>query len=388
MSRPGVLIYVQHLLGIGHLKRAAAIARALAASGARVTVASGGVAEPRVDFTGAEVVQLPPAVAADAAFSAVLDASGMPIEDAWKAARTRQLLALFDRVKPDILLIEMYPFGRRLFRFELLPLLDHARAGGTPPLVACSVRDVLIARSKPERSLESAELVRRYFDLVLVHGDPRLIAFGATFPPADSIAGHLQYTGYVTDLAVQAPAPDRRQHGEVLVSAGGGAVGMPLLRAAIAAKSRSALAGRPWRIIAGNNLPAADYAALAAAVSGDPGITLERFRPDFPKLLQNCHISVSQGGYNTVMELIATRTPAVVVPFAEGQESEQSLRAGLLARKGVLEVLAPADLTPATLAAAIDRAAAKGPAALEIDLDGARKSAALLLQALAERAAG
>lgn len=388
MTRPGVLVHVQHLLGIGHLKRAAAISRALVEAGARVTVASGGVAEPRVDFAGAEVVQLPPAVAADAAFSAVLDAAGAPIDAAWKAARTRQLLGLFDRVAPDILLIEMYPFGRRQFRFELLPLLEHARAGARPPLVACSVRDVLIARSKPERSLESAALVRRHFDLVLVHGDPRLIAFGTTFPAAESIADRLHYTGYVTDLALSAAAPDRRKDGEVLVSAGGGAVGMPLLTAAIAAKSRSSLAGRPWRIIAGNNLPAADYARLAAAAAPDPGLTLERFRPDFAKLLQNCHISVSQGGYNTVMELIATRTPAVVVPFAEGQESEQSLRAGLLAEKGVLEVLAPDGLTPAALAAAIDRAAAKGPAAIEIDLDGARKSAALLLRALAERSPG
>ena len=40
MSR--VLFYVQHLLGIGHLKRAATRARACAAAGLEVTVVSGG----------------------------------------------------------------------------------------------------------------------------------------------------------------------------------------------------------------------------------------------------------------------------------------------------------------------------------------------------------
>lgn len=386
-NSPTILIYVQHLLGIGHLKRAAAIARALADSGVRVVVASGGLPEARVNLGGAELVQLPPAVSADAAFSAIRDAARRPIDEAWKAARRDELLALFERLKPEALLTEMYPFGRRQFRFELIPLLERAAAAAKRPVIACSVRDVLIAKSKPERSRESADLVRKYFDLVLVHGDPRLIAFEATFPLAHAIADRLRYTGYVSEISRQVPAPGQRKHGEVLVSAGGGAVGMALLTAAIAAKPLSALKGRTWRIIAGNNLPEPDYARLAGLAKPDPGIILEKFRSDFPALLQACHVSVSQGGYNTVMELIATRTPAVVVPFAEGQESEQSLRAGLLAKKGVLRVLPPEALTPTALAAAIDGAAGLHPEAIDINLDGARVSASLLLEAMAGRSA-
>ena len=37
-----VLFHVQHLLGIGHLRRAAALAKACAGHGLEVTVASGG----------------------------------------------------------------------------------------------------------------------------------------------------------------------------------------------------------------------------------------------------------------------------------------------------------------------------------------------------------
>lgn len=386
MTQPTILIYVQHLLGIGHLKRAAAIARELTKLGARVVVASGGMPEPRVPLGGGELVQLAPAVSADATFSAIHDAAGKPIDDAWKAARRDRLLDLFERTKPDALLIEMYPFGRRQFRFELIPLLERARAAARPPVIACSVRDILIDKKKPARTQESADLIRKFFDLVLVHGDPRLIEFGATFPLADRISDRLRYTGYVGDISGAAPANHRREHGEVLVSAGGGAVGMPLLTAAVAAKPLSALNDRPWRIIAGNNLPEADFVALAAAVKADPGITLERFRTDFTALLLACHVSVSQGGYNTVMELIATRTPAVIVPFAEGQESEQGLRARLLERHGVLRVLAPEDLTPATLARAIDATAAKGPSAIAVDLGGAAASARLILEAVKQRA--
>ena len=386
-SPPTILIYVQHLLGIGHLKRAAAIARELSKKGARVVVASGGMPEPRVSLGGAELVQLPPAVSADATFSAIHDAHGRPIDDAWKAARRDHLLDLFERTKPDALLIEMYPFGRRQFRFELIPLLERARAAVKPPVIAGSVRDILIDKKKPERTRESADMVRRFFDLVLVHGDPKLIEFGATFPLADAIADRLRYTGYVGEISAMAAPSHRREQGEVLVSAGGGAVGMPLLTAAIAAKPLSALKARPWRVIAGNNLPESDFVALRESAKADSGITLERFRTDFTALMQACHVSVSQGGYNTVMELIATRTPAVIVPFAEGQESEQGLRARLLERQGVLRVVAPEALTPGALAQAIDAAAAKGPSPIAVDLDGAATSAKTILDAVKERAA-
>ena len=42
MTSPRVFFYVQHLLGIGHLKRAAAVARALVEAGAEVEFVLGG----------------------------------------------------------------------------------------------------------------------------------------------------------------------------------------------------------------------------------------------------------------------------------------------------------------------------------------------------------
>ncbi len=62
-----VFFYVQHLLGVGHLKRAATLARALAAGGFEVTLASGGM-----PVEGIDVLQLPPA-SSDAAFKQLLD---------------------------------------------------------------------------------------------------------------------------------------------------------------------------------------------------------------------------------------------------------------------------------------------------------------------------
>jgi predicted glycosyltransferase len=385
---PTVLIHVQHLLGIGHLQRAVAIAGALRARDARVILASGGtpvpVVEERATSRGVELVRLPGARAADVHFSQILDESGQPIDEAWKTRRRDILMRLLAEVRPHAVITEMFPFGRRPFRFELTPLIEIARAMPKRPVIACSVRDVLVANNKPGRAEDIATTVRQFYDLVLVHGDARLISFDATFPATAEIVDRIRYTGYVAEAATAAQAADR-SGGEVLVSAGGGAVGMALLSAAVAARRHSREKDRTWRIITGTNLPDTDYAALVEGAARDSGIVIERFRSDFAPLLARCRVSVSQGGYNTVLETVASRTPAVIVPFAEGLESEQTDRARLLAGKGLLRFLPQSQLTPDRLAAEIDAAAAATPPAIEIDFGGAARSAELVLEAIARR---
>ena len=74
MNEPRVLFYVQHLLGIGHLKRAVVLARAMRQAGLRVTLVSGGEDVPVIDAEGIDLVQLPPARAADMSFKVLLGA--------------------------------------------------------------------------------------------------------------------------------------------------------------------------------------------------------------------------------------------------------------------------------------------------------------------------
>src|SRR6185295_12138818 len=116
---------------------------------------------------------------------------------------------------------------------------------------------------------------------------------------------------------------------------------------------------------------------LDKLAAGDPGIAIEGFRADFGDLLATCRLSVSQGGYNTIMELIATRCPSVVVPFAEGGESEQTLRARMLVERQVLSMVDPEFLTAGTLAAAID--AATPPAELRHEHDRTDESAEAMM---------
>src|SRR3990172_6515488 len=83
-------------------------------------------------------VQLPPALAGDATFAEIVDPDGRPIDDAWRARRRALLLDAFARADPRVVLIELYPFGRRAFRFELSPLLEAAIGRRPPPALVCS----------------------------------------------------------------------------------------------------------------------------------------------------------------------------------------------------------------------------------------------------------
>lgn len=358
-----VFLYVQHLLGIGHFKRSSVLARALAHAGCDVTVASGGMPLPGLFPAGIALVQLPPASSPDASFKVLVDEHGRPVDEAWKARRRERLLAALAQAAPACVLIELFPFGRRQMRFELLPLLEAAASAQPRPLIACSVRDLL--QPKPAREAEVLALVERFFDRVLVHGDPRVAPLDLTFSAAPRLGKKLQYTGYVVDE----PRRSDQGAGEVIVSTGGGAVGRRLLETAVAARRLSSFQGK-WRLLTGMH---------GAPLEAGQGMVVERARDDFTGLLANCAVSVSQAGYNTVFETLRARARSVLVPFAAGGEAEQGLRARLLAERGWVQTLREDELDPRRLAEAIERAAAMPrPPADAVDFGGAARTAELL----------
>jgi predicted glycosyltransferase len=373
-----VLFWVQHLLGTGHLKRAATVARALAERGLEVTLASGGPPAPWLAPAGVELVQLPSVRARDLAFSALVDARDRPLDDALMAARRAQLLELFGARAPQVVITEMFPFGRRAFRFELLPLLEAAKRARPRPWLVCSVRDILVQKPAAGRYGWMRDLALAHYDRVLVHTDPALIPFGLTFPYADALGSRLVSTGYVVEPGPAAESGDD----EVLVSAGGGRVGRALLAAAIEARPLARVRDRVWRLIAGGEVE-----PLGLGPDLPPGLILERQRDDFQALLAKCLLSVSQAGYNTVMEVLRLGKPMVLVPFETATETEQRIRAERLTGLGLAETVWEAELTPSNLARAIDRAVSQPAAGRPaLDLDGAAASARLVA-ALAGRSA-
>jgi predicted glycosyltransferase len=378
MTSPRVLFYVQHLLGIGHIARASLVASALADQGFAVTMVTGGLPVPGFPGPGIRHVRLMPEVTSREGFSGLQDAQGVPLDPAGEQHRVGQLLSLLSDLQPDIVITEAFPFGRRQMRFELMPLLQAIGDMQPRPLLFASIRDILQTNKKPGRDEETVTLVREHFHRVLVHGDESLTRIEDTFPLAGQIAEKVVYTGLVAPPA-PAPSSDRYQ---VVVSAGGGAVGHRLLNASIAAHGLLPSPGR-WCIITGPNLDEASFQTLARQSSSQ--IDVFRFRSDFRQLLAGADISISQAGYNTVCDILRAGCGALLVPFAAGGETEQTARAEKLQAMGLAEVIAEIAVSPEAVAAGIQAVIDRPrPEQLDLHLDGAEKTAALLRGFLAD----
>jgi len=290
------------------------------------------------------------------------------------------LLDLFDKLSPRALITETFPFGRSLLRFELLPLLEAARRSPGCGLVIASIRDILQPKTGAERNRATRDLVNRYYDRVLVHGDPSIAGLDYSFSEFDAIRDRVAYSGYIAAARPERPA-DKPADGEVLISAGGSSTGLRILEAALAARPLTSLAERHWRLRVSHAIDAARFADLQRN-AGDR-VTVERNRDDFGERMQRAALSVSQAGYNTVCDLLASRAAAVLVPFADADELEQTLRAERLQARGRAVMLAQRELTAESLAAAIERALTLDTR-FEVDLDGAQHSARLIAQWLEE----
>jgi len=372
-------VYCQHVLGLGHLHRAIELCRAF--RGHRVLLLTGG---PPVNVELPEHVrrvQLP-ALRMDADFGGLSAVDARVDLGTVKRRRQEMLERLFWSEKPDCLMTELYPFGRKAFRFELDPLLETItnRAGSSCGIFS-SVRDILVEKDNAAKhEARAVKLLNRYFDGVFVHADPRLVRLEETFGRLDEIDIPLVYTGYVAPR----PPPCARERlrkklrlaeGSLLVvaSAGGGQVGYRLLQATVAAANLVRERMPLSLVVFTGPFMSREHRHRLKETGGD-WAAIETFSDEFLSYLAAADLSISMGGYNTTMNLLATRVPAMVLPFA--QNREQQLRAGRLASRQALTLLTPEDLVPGRLAermAALMRQPLRACDAF--DLDGAAATA-------------
>lgn len=353
-----VFIWVQHLLGFGHFARAKVVAEALRDAGFAVTLASGGATPAQAAPKDVSFVQLPPARAKNELFDELVDEHGVDVDHVWHEGRRDRLLEAFRQVQPDVLITETFPFGRRLLEFELMALLDEAKRAPARPKIVSSVRDVLQRPRKDARAVAMVARASESYDAVIVHGDPSVLRVEQSFPEMEAIAARCVYTGYIC-----ADIPQRRNGlcREILVSAGGGAAGQGLISAALEARGHCRATDAPWTFVTG------PLTAMPPAVEG---VTMVQSLPDFRARLAKAAVSISQAGYNTLIETVKARTPAIVVPFETDREQEQVTRARAFVDLGLVRMMRSKMLEPRALARLIDATVGSTPPTAAIDFNG------------------
>lgn len=389
-----IMFYCQYLTGMGHLVRSTEIVRHLAKHFQVYFINGGPPIEGFAMPSEVACIDLPALWLEGGKFQIPV---GCKDVESVKQRRRDLLIETFDRLQPDCLITEFFPFGRHKLRFELLPLLDRIKANAPATKIVCSLRDAIGRSDLATESETICDLVNEYFDLVLFHADPRFQSFAETFPHYAKLGCEVRYTGFVAQSASGSRTPEDEldlaaigpQQPLILTSVGGGRLGYELLEAVITVSPILAKQiPHRLQIFTGPFLPESQFVRLQELSAGCSNVRLRRFTPRLLDYMEKADLSISLTGYNTTMNILRTGVRSLVAPSGHyDRDVEQLARTRKLEKFGIVEAIAPQDLEPTAFARRI-LTKLRQPSTREtkelFDLQGAPNTAIELQEFLAE----
>ncbi len=381
-----VMFYCQHTLGIGHLIRSMEIVRLLVKDFQVCFIDGGEVIEGFKIPAEVELVNLLP-IKTDTEFKQLEAIGSSQTINEILENRKNQLLSVFKQYQPDILIIELFPFGRNKFAPELIPLVEAARS--TKTIVVSSLRDIGITK-KDKIAYEErvCQIMNQYFDVLLIHSDPKLIQLEESFERVSDIKSQVYYTGYVAQPSQVYRKNKKQDKPIILVSVGGGRFGHDLLESLV--KTAPILKQRiphHVQVFTGPFIPEEVFTKLQNLAADQTNITIEKYTSEFLSYMENADLSISMSGYNTTMNILITGVKAMMMAFLGSGDREQTMRAEKLEKLGRIKVIRTEDLEPKKFASQIIDYLEQQPTKLQLDFNGAEKTSAYLRQLLEKQKA-
>lgn len=410
-----IIFYSQHLIGVGHHFRNREIACELARNH-RVVFVDGGreIADVSGFSKHVEIIRLEPIFSSNQGLTPIDTTKNI---DTVLQGRQNVLQKTIQEVNPDILVIEFFPFDRWELYDELVPAIQMARSVNRDVKIICSLRDIplradtsdlngvplpdaLVENGKfrfysvPNGGLPFWETLRArqyygavcptlnaYFDLLLVHADPKITTLDEHFPWVNDIEIPVEYTGYVSEKLEK----NGSDHGEkfprnyVLVSVGGGIEGYRFIKICIeswkALKHTGGLKDLKMVIFTGPFISNDDFTELEALCDSD-WFVLSKFSSHFLTWIQRADFSISRAGYNTCMNILESKTPALLVPSVK--MGDQVFRAERLAKLPGVNVISEESLNVQNVSETILNSISKSRITHDINLNGAETTSELV----------
>ncbi|MEL6602234.1 MAG: glycosyltransferase [Cyanobacteria bacterium J06614_10] len=386
-----LMFYCQHILGMGHLVRSMEIVRGLSKDFDVCFVNGGQVVQGFQPPPSIQVVNLP-AIKTDTGFQQLQSVDpNFTLEEA-KTFRRQQLLTILQVFRPDVLMVELFPFGRRRFSFELIPLLEAAKAQQVK--IVCSLRDIVVTKQDQERhEAKIVRLMNQYFDQLLIHGDPTLHPLEESFGRIRDLHCSVHYTGYVvqkkeqTRLTIADHIAFEKKAPMILVSVGGGRFGHELLESMVrTAEILATQIPHQIQMFTGPFMPEDKFWNLKQAAQDEKNLHIHRYTPNLLAYMEKAALSISMAGYNTTMNILTTGVQAMMLPFTGNDDQEQTMRVERLSQRSNIRRLYPADLQPEAMAIAVLSQLKQPSLPITVDLEGVQKTAEYL-RTLAEKRA-
>ncbi len=379
---PSVMMYSHDTIGLGHMRRNAAIAQELVARVPGISVLmlvgcpAGLMFEPH---PGIDYVKLPSLTKLG---RGRWQAGSLRID----AATTRALRAgILERVietfQPDVFLVDHEPAG---VWEELVEPIRALRAGGRTRVIL-GLRDIL---DDPDRVAQAwsgsgvDQVISTLYDDVLIYGDEGFYASNAAYGLEHLRPGHVHYCGAVTTARSALHERWMGRPRRVLVAGGGGRDAYALLDTTLSGLEALAVHRRPEVTLIAGPLMDAELSAALAHRAGQLGAIFRDSVTDLPARLAKADLFITMGGYNSVTEALVTGCPAVVVPRV-GPSGEQRIRAERLLALGLATVIWRHELTAARMATALTALPPALQAMPGLSFDGASVAAIHIADAIA-----
>ncbi len=351
------MFYCQNLMGMGHLVRSAEIIRSLIKEFEVCLIDGGSVVENFEIPNSVRIIRIP-ALRVKNRNLEVVD-SNLSLEEV-KEIRKHRLLKVFDEFQPDCLITEGYPFSKGKMTFELIPLLERVKLTGGKTKAVCCVRDIVLSKTyykdKAKLEIKKRDLINQYYDMLLVHSDPKIHKLEEDFSLTEEIKCQINYTGYVAQSPPENLLPTveditglSSKKPMILVSIGGGRFGHELIENILAASIiLEKFLPHKIQIFAGPFMPEEKFLDFQKSAANKNNINLRRYTAHLLSYMRKAEISISLGGYNTTMNILRTGVNGMIYPSNDG--NEQKIRSEKLERLGIIEVIRPQDLKPELLA--------------------------------------
>lgn len=368
MGLPKILIHCQYVYGLGHLIRALQLAKGLV-NDFDVYFLSGGEAVKGISIDqNIHFFQL------DALYKEEDSNQLTSVDDSLTTEeslsnRKKVINELIQEIRPDVILTEHFPFGF-LFEQEVLNLISKAKTVNQNIKIVSSVRDVIESEKGSKSDNKTVEYLNQYYDLLLVHGDENVIPLETSFSLSDQVNIRQVRTGYIIDSTLKRKQKKKKT---IVVSIAGGRVGRELKGAVINAyKSIQGKINHELLVFDGA------FNSEDALNCSEKGIKYFNFdRSVFLQELSKSDITISLGGYNTIVEsLYAANKVLIYNREFSGDNFEQEIRISSLAKLGLITRLNEDQLEPRKLANIILKTIScqAEPHKINIDFDGIKTS--------------
>lgn len=233
----------------------------------------------------------------------------------------------------------------------------------------------MVTKQDRERHEEKiCRLMNQYFDLLLIHGDPKFMPLETSFSRVQDLNCEVHYTGYVAQSQLDQPLILPQPL--ILTSIGGGRFGHELLHC-VARASDLLKSQIPHHIqmFTGPFCPEKVYQQLEQIATERQNLSIERFTPHLLQYMRQADLSISMAGYNTTMNVLTTGVRSLLLPFIGNDDQEQRMRSTRLEELGIVSVIRREELEPERFAQKVVTCLQQTPASMKFDMQGVEKTA-------------